>query len=154
MDTKPDPTTCRRLAREAREDDARMTPEPWISESMTTRRDYGVISGPSWPVAQICFDDDRRPVTSEFDPGQCVIGDINAIARTRNNLPEVARQLEAAAEMAGEVERLRALDATSEALCEQRLLQIHDLTRERDAARAEADRLRARVAELEAQGGR
>ena len=97
-DVKYDPALCERLARETREDDARMTPTPW------KRRPWPefAVDGPSYPICIINDDDDRRPLINE-SKAQCDDEDANGIARTRNNLRALADQFEAAR---AEIERL------------------------------------------------
>lgn len=133
-----DPKLCRELADQCLRDHERMTPAPWTGDAMFTSRDYAIIKGPSWPVAGVCYDDDRRPVASEFAPGQCVVGDILGIARIRNSLPAIAAQLTA----------VSAIEQTAAHWHREagKLAEMHNtVSAERDALRAElASMTRAR----------
>lgn len=77
-----DPDLMLRLAKEAAEDDARMSPDPWIAEN------------------DVLYSDTEADGTiqlAEFS-GEALIEEDVAVARQRNNLRQMAEQLRLAAE--------------------------------------------------------
>ncbi len=78
--TALDPALCARLVAEAREDDGRMTPALWVAEADSLYHDSK---------------DDGPILLAEFS-GEATVGEDTAIARQRNNLRDMADQLEAA----------------------------------------------------------
>jgi hypothetical protein len=78
--TALDPALCARLVSEAREDDRRMTPAPWIAEA---------------DVLYHHSEEDGTIELAKFS-GEATVDEDSAIARTRNNLRDLADQLEAA----------------------------------------------------------
>jgi len=88
--TELDPALCARLVSDAKEDDRRMTPSPWICEADQLYHHS---------------EEDGTILIASFQGDACVDDDA-AIARTRNNLRDLAAQLEAAL---AEVKRLYTL---------------------------------------------
>lgn len=126
-----DPELVARLAREAREDDERMTPGPWkqlgrhgevMSESPGSSRHY-----------------ETTPVTAIPD----YAGNLACIARTRNNLRATADQLEAMQAIASryddDLQMMRATEAD-----------LQHNRRRADEAEHQLEAAQARIAELEA----
>lgn len=122
-----DPAELRRLAQECAEDDERMTRVPWHADE----------------VAGIVFGDgnhDDGSIEVARMQGEALIADSDAIARTRNNLSAIASALTDAAELASKYADAKAI---ADLFCEEQTT----LTAERDAARAEVERLRAGIRE-------
>lgn len=138
-----DSIECARLAAEMREDDARMTPAPWVQR--VTWDAYGRIDGPQWPVAHVLHDDDERHAIDE-DTAAYADGDISGIARLSNNALAAAEQLEAAV---AEIERLtRERDEVlGEGVLSQR---VCDIENDRAQLRADVDRMRPVVESADA----
>lgn len=115
------PDEVERLVREAREDDARMTPGPWLASVDTVRLRDGSM------LADMMLRN-RRPE------------DAPAIARQRNNLAAMADQLEAARR---EIDSLTAAARLSRSGAAEAMHDHDRLVNDLEAARA-------RIAELEA----
>lgn len=95
--TAYNPAEVARLIAEAKEDDARMVPVPWVWNGSSYR-----LEGPYDELPDAEIDDPGiRHCIIETDGGHYPPGAIvaTAIARTRNNLAALADQLEAAREM-------------------------------------------------------
>lgn len=97
---KLDPALCRKLAAESTEDDRRMTPAPWAKfgpwPSVTIYRDQGDDDSTEPDhVCDVYTSSDRMA-----PPPERWLAEADSIARSRNNLPAIAAQLTAAAELA------------------------------------------------------
>lgn len=72
------------------------TPGPWRAEVRPSRVDFCVISGASWSVCTVHYDDERRPVSEgdpELDPMKHSIEDTTLIAELRNSYPAISAAL-------------------------------------------------------------
>lgn len=69
------------------------TPGPWWTELRESSVNFARVHGDEWPIAQVYFDDDRRPVESEFDAGKHVVADAKLIALCRTAIPELLSEV-------------------------------------------------------------
>lgn len=113
------------------------TPGPWSAGPHCE-----TVDGPSWPVCTIAYDDERRPVLDELDPGQHVHQDARLIAASRTAIPELLAEI---ARLQSDLDHTTAHDGDHLSKASRRM--VDTVMDERDALRLEVARLNAQRAD-------